>query len=62
MKEKRRKKRETKTSKQKVKKNNTRLTKGQNIEKYVCTYYEELFEQQINPKNPRLIPEPARQR
>ena len=46
----------------KWKKNNTRLTKGQNIEKYVCTYYEELFEQQKNPKNPRLIPDPERPR
>ena len=46
----------------KSEKNNTSLTKSQNIEKYVCTYYEELFGQQINPKNPRLIPEPARQR
>ena len=53
MTEKRRTRIETKTGKQIVKKNkkkNRRMTRSQNIENYVCRYYDELFEQQIHPK------------
>ena len=36
--------------KQKVKTNKKKqMTRSQNIDNYACTYYAELFEQQINP-------------